>query len=98
MYFDHHIRGIEQRRGEIRDPQLEQNRIKRCLGLAPIIKLSENTALIYTAKWIELENSGQQIGVHDLWNAALAIELDIPLHGCDRHFKRISGLKYVHVP
>jgi predicted nucleic acid-binding protein len=81
-----------------RNPDVEQKRISRSVGFARIIKMTERTMAIYTEIWIELEKKGQLFKVHhDLWNAALAIELGIPLHGCDRHFERISQLKYVHI-
>jgi predicted nucleic acid-binding protein len=78
-------------------PELEEQRIQHSIGFARIIKMTERTVAIYAEIWIELEQQGQRIKVHDLWNAALAIELDIPLHGCDRHFERIPRLKYVHI-
>lgn len=80
-----------------RNPKKERERINHSVGFAKIITISEQTATIYSEKWRELDVRGAHIKIHDLWNAALAIELGIALHGCDHHFERVSHLKYVHI-
>jgi tRNA(fMet)-specific endonuclease VapC len=44
---------------------------------------------------VALEAIGQPIPENDLWIAAVALELDMPLANRDAHFDRIDGLAVI---
>ena len=45
---------------------------------------------------VALEESGRPIPENDLWIAAVALELEMPLVTRDAHFDRIEGLAVIH--
>jgi len=50
------------------------------------------TAERYAQIAVTLEREGQPIPENDLWIAAVALELDMPLATSDAHFDRIASL------
>ena len=50
------------------------------------------TARVYAATAAALETIGQPINQNDIWIAAVALELDMPLATRDAHFDRVPGL------
>lgn len=62
------------------------------LPTAEILPVSDTTADFYADLRIHLKNTGTPIPANDLWIAALAIELKLPLLSNDSHFDPIPGL------
>ena len=80
-----------------RDPERELQRIDSTLAGTRLLAPTAATIAVYAEIWLELELKGRRINANDLWNAALAIEHDLELHGLDQHFEHISRLRYVRV-
>lgn len=51
------------------------------------------TAEIYAQIRFELEKQGKPIPQNDIWIAATALLINVPLITCDQHFRRIPQLK-----
>lgn len=66
--------------------------INRLLMTVAVIHPDDNTAEIYAKVAAELEANGTPIPENDIWIAAVALELDMPLATRDAHFERIPGL------
>lgn len=80
-----------------REPERELKRIELTLAGTRLLAPTAATIAVYADIWLELELKGRRINANDLWNAALAIEHDLELHGRDQHFGHISKLRYVRV-
>ena len=57
-----------------------------------IISLDADTATVYGRIRADLKKQGRPIPENDIWIAASAIRLDLPLFTTDKHFERIEGL------
>ena len=44
-----------------------------------------------------LQRTGQVLPINDVWIAAQALELDLPLLSDDAHFHRVPGLRFIPV-
>lgn len=83
-----YLYGIRQSRHRSRYEQwLAQN-----LPFAKVESLSSVTAGVYADLRIHLKSVGTPIPANDLWIAALAIELHLPLLSNDAHFDLIPDL------
>lgn len=66
--------------------------LQRWLQTVTLLSLTEATADRYAAIKVELAQAGTPIPENDIWIAAHALELGLPLAARDEHFTRISGL------
>jgi len=66
--------------------------LRRTLPLCEIYPVTDVTAGIYGRIRAELEDSGTPIPANDLWIAATALELEVPLLSRDAHFDHVQGL------
>jgi predicted nucleic acid-binding protein len=57
--------------------------------------VSLDTPAHYANIYYDLEKRGVKIPVNDVWIAALAIELGVPLLARDEHFTRVTGLTVI---
>jgi len=65
------------------------------LPLCEVHPVSMETSRIYSPIYHHLETTGQRIQQNDVWIAASAIELNLPVLSRDTDFDRISGLKRI---
>ena len=79
------------------NPGKEVARIRLTIGAAPVIYPTDRTLRMYARIAAELRRAGQPIPINDLWNAALALDWDVPLLARDAHFTRIRGLQFVPI-
>lgn len=84
----------ELRKGAIKSgaPQRHHAMVDRLLLTVAVIHPGDTTAEIYATTAAELEAKGSPIPENDIWIAAVALELDMPLATRDAHFERVSGL------
>jgi len=69
--------------------------LSKNLLFAEIQPVSEITASHYAEIRIRLKTNGTLIPANDIWIAAIALELNLPLLSNDHHFDLISGLARV---
>ena len=62
------------------------------LQTVTLLSLTEATAQRYASLKLQLAAAGTPIPENDIWIAAHALELGIPLAARDEHFSRIAGL------
>jgi tRNA(fMet)-specific endonuclease VapC len=62
------------------------------LKVVAVLNPDEETAACYGRLAAYLERQGKKIPENDLWIAALAVALDMPLATRDDHFLRVDGL------
>ncbi len=74
------------------DPAKHQAKIMALLKVVAVLNPDSATAERYAQASVALEAKGQPIPENDLWIAAVALELDMPLATLDAHFDRIEGL------
>lgn len=74
------------------DPAKHQGKIADLLKVVAVLNPDSATAEHYARSSVALETKGQPIPENDLWIAAVALELDMPLATRDAHFDRIEGL------
>lgn len=74
------------------DPTKHQAKITALLKVVAVLNPDSATAEHYARAAVSLEAKGQPIPENDLWIAAVALELDMPLATRDAHFDRIEGL------
>lgn len=77
------------------DPAQEAARIRAVLGSAVTLLPTERTATHFGRITASLQRQGRPIPINDVWNAALALEHDIPLLVDDAHFARVPGLQFI---
>lgn len=65
------------------------------LKVVAVLNPDSATAEHYARASVALEAKGQPIPENDLWIAAVALELDMPLATRDAHFDRIDGLDVI---
>ncbi len=74
------------------DPAKHQSKIAALLKTVAVLNPDSATAEHYARASVNLEAKGQPIPENDLWIAAVALELDMPLATRDAHFDRIDDL------
>lgn len=74
------------------DPRRHLDKIAVLLKVVAVLNPDSATAEHYARASVVLEAKGQPIPENDLWIAAVALELDMPLAARDAHFDRIEGL------
>ena len=74
------------------NPAREMARMRDAIGGNPVIYPGEQTVAIYGEINAKLQRIGRKIPINDLWNAALAVEWNLPLLADDVHFGRVPGL------
>ena len=77
------------------DSRREEERMTSALGNARTLFPTMHTVRRYGETMAHLQRTGQVIPVNDVWNAALALEHDVPLLADDEHFRRVPGLRYL---
>ncbi len=68
-------------------------RLRRLLLVATLVSLTEETAHFYAMIKVNLAEAGTPIPENDVWIAAQALELQVPLATEDAHFERIKTLQ-----
>jgi tRNA(fMet)-specific endonuclease VapC len=84
----------ELRKGAIKSGSPTRNHalIDDLLKVVAVIDPDSATAEVYATTAANLERAGTPIPENDIWIAAAALELDMPLATRDAHFSRIPGL------
>ena len=77
------------------DPATEWVRLEACLSRVEVVGSDEETAYIYGDLLGGLEREGKRIPTNDIWSAAGAVQLELPLLARDEHFRRLSRLRWV---
>jgi tRNA(fMet)-specific endonuclease VapC len=77
------------------NPGKHQDKIAALLKVVAVLNPDSATAEHYARASVALEAKGQPIPENDLWIAAVALELDMPLATRDAHFDRIDGLAVI---
>ena len=80
-----------------RDSRREGERVRAALGASRVLLPTLRTVRHYGETVAALQRLGQPIPVNDVWNAALALEHDVPLLADDDHFNRVPGLKFIPI-
>ena len=75
----------------------ERERVRAALGASRVLLSTLRTVRFYGETVAALQRLGQPIPVNDVWNAALALEHDVPLLADDSHFSRVPGLKFIPI-
>jgi tRNA(fMet)-specific endonuclease VapC len=70
-------------------------RVRQLLLDRPVFHPTAFTATIYARIYFDLQRKGTLIPINDIWIAALAIEVDLPILARDAHFSRVAGLKVI---
>ncbi|MEY4483447.1 MAG: hypothetical protein RL693_899 [Verrucomicrobiota bacterium] len=73
-------------------PKKHQAKITSLLKIVAVLNPDSATAERYASASVALEAKGQSIPENDLWIAAVALELNMPLATLDAHFDRVEGL------
>ena len=83
--------------GALKSKNTEANllKIEKLAAGCEIIACDENVARIYARVKMHLEKVGRLIPENDMWIAACALQVDLPLLTNDAHFDNVEGLKRV---
>ena len=81
----------------VKDPAREFVRLRKALAPATPVFSTKQTTFRYGWVTAHLQRIGLSIPTNDAWNAALALEHDVPLLSDDAHFHRVPGLRFVPV-
>ena len=73
-------------------PQKQQAKIGELLKIVAVVNPDAATAASYAQTSVALEARGRPIPENDIWIAAVALELDMPLAARDEHFDWVHGL------
>jgi tRNA(fMet)-specific endonuclease VapC len=73
-------------------PEKQRAKINALLKVVAVINPDTATAESYAATAVALGAKGQIIPENDIWIAAAAVELDMPLAARDAHYDRVDGL------
>jgi tRNA(fMet)-specific endonuclease VapC len=76
--------------------QKHQAKIHALMKVVGLILPDSATAKHDARISVALEERGRPIPENDLWIAAVALELEMPLVTRDAHFDRIEGLAVIH--
>lgn len=79
------------------DSTKELERVSAAVGSAITIHSTDHTVRYYGRITAHLQRIGLAIPANDAWNAALALEHDLPLLSDDAHFHRVPGLRFIPV-
>ena len=79
----------------VADAALEASRVRAVLTLAAVLLATGQPAIYFGRITAHLQRQGLPIPVNDVWNAALALEHDLPLLADDAHFARVPGLRFI---
>jgi len=77
------------------DPAKHQGKITDLLKVVAVLNPDSATAVHYAQASVALDTIGQTIPENDLWIAAVALELEMPLATRDAHFDRVMGLSVI---
>lgn len=77
------------------DPPKHLAKIMALQKIVAVLNPDSSTAGHYARASVALEANGRPIPEYDLWIAAVALELDMPLATLDVHFERIPGLTVI---
>ena len=79
--------------------KMEQNKndLQEFLAEPNVLFLTINaqTSEAYASIFKQLRKNGTPIPTNDIWIAAMALQLDIPVFTYDTHFEKVEGLKIV---
>jgi tRNA(fMet)-specific endonuclease VapC len=78
-----------------RNPMAAVQRGLEVLRDVSVLNGSGTTPMIYAQVYFDLEQRGTMIPVNDIWIAAMALELKLPLLARDEHFSRVRGLSVI---
>ncbi|WP_338287677.1 PIN domain-containing protein [Luteolibacter sp. LG18] len=78
------------------NPPKHQGKLLSFLKVVAVLHPDGATAEHYARASVALETKGRPIPENDIWIAAVALELDMPLATRDAHFDRIDGLTVIH--
>jgi predicted nucleic acid-binding protein len=67
--------------------------LSRVVTKQNVIRPGAVTARLYAKLRLELKQKGQPTPYHDIWIAALALELNQPVLSRDSHFDRMTGIQ-----
>ena len=73
-------------------PGKHEAQIGALLKIVAVINPDTATAASYARTALALEAKGQPIPENDIWIAAVALELDMPLAARDAHYDQVDGL------
>jgi predicted nucleic acid-binding protein len=76
-------------------PEAAWDKIYQIVGGQYIFSISPHTPDIYARLYVDLEKAGRLIPINDIWIAALAVELKLPILARDEHFSRIKDLTVI---
>ncbi len=79
------------------DPAQEFARLRKALAPATTVFSTKQTTFRYGWITAHLQKIGLSIPANAAWNAALALEYDVPLLSDDAHFHRVPGLRFIPV-
>jgi tRNA(fMet)-specific endonuclease VapC len=74
------------------NPAKHQAKISHLLQVVSVLQSDAATAECYAATAVALESKGRPIPQNDIWIAAVAIEMDMPLATLDAHFDQVDQL------
>jgi tRNA(fMet)-specific endonuclease VapC len=77
------------------DPVAAGQRCAEVLADVLVCNSSGSTPMFYARIYHDLEQRGKRIPINDIWIAAIAIELGLPVLARDEHFSRVQGLSVV---
>ena len=75
--------------------QGQLSRVRAYVARVSVIIPDQETAEIYGREKARLRQTGRMIPENDLWIAATALQLDLPLVTRDAHFAQINGVELV---
>lgn len=61
----------------------------------PQIGVDDETAKVWARLWADCRRAGRNVGANDLWIAATALRLEVPVASLDDDFARIPGIRLV---
>lgn len=85
----------EIRKGALKsaNPVRQNERIDELLKTIGVIHPDLEAADVYARTAVQLESKGRPIPENDVWIAAAALQLDMPLAARDLHFDEVEGLE-----
>jgi tRNA(fMet)-specific endonuclease VapC len=97
LYLSHATLG-ELYAGAFRSARPEKNllQIQRFLEAVDVLLPDASTPEHYGRISTQLAQSGTPIPQNDIWIAATARQLGVPLATCDAHFKHVADLQVLH--
>lgn len=59
------------------------------------LSLNDQTSFYYSEIYKKLRMAGSPIPTNDMWIAAIALQLDLPIFTFDKHFAHADGLSII---